>query len=39
VLIAEENLKGQCTLGHSCKDSAKEKLGKIVDAEIPKKKV
>jgi hypothetical protein len=39
VLIAEENLKGQCTEGHSCKNSTKEKLGKIADAEIPKKKV
>jgi hypothetical protein len=39
VLIAEENLKGQCTRGLSCKNSSKEKLGKIIDSEIPKKKV
>ncbi|KAL7534400.1 hypothetical protein ACHAWF_004822 [Thalassiosira exigua] len=27
--IAEENLKGQCTPGHSCKNRTKEVLGKI----------
>lgn len=31
--IAEENLAGQCSTGHSCKDSAKEKLKQIVDSE------
>ncbi len=30
--IAKENLLGQCTLGHSCKDSAKKKLRKIVNS-------
>ena len=29
--IAKENLEGQCQLGHSCKESSKEKLRKIVD--------
>jgi hypothetical protein len=38
-LIAEENLKGQCTEGHSCNYAAKKKLRKIADAKIPKKKV
>jgi hypothetical protein len=39
VLIAEENLKGQCKKGHSCKKAAKEMLRKIVDEERPEKKV
>ena len=30
--IAQENLLGQCSSGHSCKDSAKVKLRKIVDS-------
>ena len=30
--IAAENLLGQCTTGHSCKGSAKEKLRKIVNS-------
>ena len=29
--IAIENLKGQCRPGHSCKESSKEKLKKIID--------
>ncbi len=28
--IAKDNLMGQCTNGHSCKDSSKEKLQKII---------
>ncbi len=28
--IAEDNLKGQCTSGHSCKESSKAKLQKII---------
>jgi len=32
-VIAQENLAGQCSSGHSCKDSAKEKLRQIVDLE------
>lgn len=31
--IARENLIGQCSTGHSCKDSAKEKLRQIVDSD------
>ena len=31
--IALENLSGQCSSGHSCKDSAKEKLRGIIHAE------
>ena len=31
--IAKENLKGQCTDGHSCKSSSKEKLQRIIDLE------
>lgn len=29
--IARDNLLGQCTLGHSCKDSAKEELAKVIE--------
>ena len=29
--IAKENLLGQCSSGHSCKDSAREKLLQIID--------
>ena len=31
--IAQENLFGQCSSGHSCKESAKEKLKQIIDSE------
>mmetsp|Transcript_296 Transcript_296/g.724 ORF Transcript_296/g.724 Transcript_296/m.724 type:complete len:492 (+) Transcript_296:26-1501(+) len=31
--IAKENLLGQCSSGHSCKESAKEKLRQIIDLE------
>ena len=34
--IAKENLKGQCTDGHSCKSSSKEKLQRIIDLEEQK---
>jgi hypothetical protein len=28
--LAEDNLKGQCTQGHSCKGSSKEQLQKLL---------
>lgn len=34
--IAEENLMGQCTTGHSCKDKAKQSLEKIIKHETNK---
>lgn len=34
--IAHENLLGQCASGHSCKDSAKKELKRIVDGENKK---
>jgi hypothetical protein len=38
-VIAQDNLSGQCTKGHSCKGTSKEKLLKIVaDAEAKKQK-
>mmetsp|Transcript_157 Transcript_157/g.199 ORF Transcript_157/g.199 Transcript_157/m.199 type:complete len:140 (+) Transcript_157:74-493(+) len=34
VQIAQDNMKGQCTIGHSCKVSSKEKLQRFVDVEL-----
>lgn len=32
--IAKDNLEGQCTSGHSCKDATKEKLLKIIEEKV-----
>ena len=39
IQIAKDNLIGQCTTGHSCKDKAKEELQRIIStaAGSPKK--